>query len=665
MHSRFVDEDGRVDAAGYRSCAVCLEGRGSVTIADEAHALGESFVAARGEVFVAGLNASLNQVFGKAFISEPGAMAAPDGDHSKKFPTTIRPVGTDAPDGIVASEACAVVVAVVDHLDAASLEVAYQQILEAKMLARGPAPGDELIHSTLGVIYAHGTDLALEDIGANVRALNSARPSAGWTDRIIVAGVGTLEYGVQFPGDARIGGSWLPPSKDAFAGGTPSIYVIMAMRPARAHAFNVMLSYLAGHLAAFSLQPDIPPHTAFLDGVGSIVMPTGGYQYDLGGDLRPIPPEMERGRLVPQQPFEIEDQSGEVIASVLFIPWQDGGVVFMEGVFPLPGLLALGDEPFRSATILTPKGGAQISYVLPATSQMFGALLDRFQARSNLRIRQREHKWTMQKVADEGTSTPFVARLMLGILGMRDMVYFSGEQEEFDRRYEVVSRALLGAREAMRQIEAIWAGHAARVRASEIIERRGQVLHVNESVDRPLQREAEGFLNSATRALKLGLQELVKFIGHDIGFLFKKQSTFETGLERLGQSDRLLADYLRLTRAWSEQLIEARNAIEHVGWSLPRIAYGQTPDGFSAAEPMVAGQPVTEFNRHMFDRLCCCIEDVVAHALSLRLPDGMALTEIALADRTAEAPERFALTVAVGGRPIWLLSYSQEPFDEH
>jgi hypothetical protein len=42
----------------------------------------------------------------------------------------------------------------------------------------------------------------------------------------------------------------------------------------------------------------------------------------------------------------------------------------------------------------------------------------------------------------------------------------------------------------------------------------------------------------------------------------------------------------------------------------------------------------------------------------------MAPTEIALADRTADAPERFALSVVVGGRPIWRLAYSQEPFDK-
>ena len=634
-------------------------------MADEAHALGESFAAARGEAFAVELNASLNQLFGKAFTVAPGTMRSPGGDRSVRFPTTIRPAGTDAPDDVVASEACAAVIEIVDHLDAAGLKAAYERIAQAKALARGPSPGDELVHSTLGVIYVHETDFALEGVAERVRELNEVTPSAEWTDRIIVAGVGTLEYGVQFPGEVKIGGSWLPPAKAALRGAVPAIYVIMAMRPTQARAFNMMLSFLAGHLAAFSRQPDIPPHVAFLDGLGSVAMPVGGYQYDLGGDLRLVPPDMQRGRLVPQLPLEIEDQAGKVLATVSFIPWQDGGAVFMEGAFPLPGLLALGDEPFRSAGVLTPTGGAQLSNVMPATAQMFGALLDRFQARSNLRIRRREHKWTVQKVADEGTSTPFVARLMLGVLGMRDMVYLSETPEEFDRRYEVVSTALLGAREAMRQIETAWTGHTTRVNAGEIIERRGQVLHVHESVDRPLQREAESFLNSATRALKLGLQGLVEFIGLDIGFLFKKQATFEAGLQRLGQSDPLLADYLRLTRAWSEPLIEARNAIEHVGWSLPRVSYTQTPDGFRAAEPMVAGQPVTQFNRHMFDRLCCCIEDVVAHALSARLPEGMALTEIALADRTADAPERFALSVVVGGRLIWRLAYSQEPFDKH
>ncbi len=41
--------------------------------------------------------------------------------------------------------------------------------------------------------------------------------------------------------------------------------------------------------------------------------------------------------------------------------------------------------------------------------------------------------------------------------------------------------------------------------------------------------------------------------------------------------------------------MESRNAIEHTGWTLPRVNYVQVGTGITAQEPLISGQPFTEF----------------------------------------------------------------------
>ena len=90
-------------------------------------------------------------------------------------------------------------------------------------------------------------------------------------------------------------------------------------------------------------------------------------------------------------------------------------------------------------------------------------------------------------------------------------------------------------------------------------------------------RKAEAFINTAARAIKKGMQDVAAVLGVNIGFLFQKQAAFEAGVATLQASDHALADYLRQARAvWSELLQDARNAVEHEGWTLPAVRYART-----------------------------------------------------------------------------------------
>lgn len=78
-------------------------------------------------------------------------------------------------------------------------------------------------------------------------------------------------------------------------------------------------------------------------------------------------------------------------------------------------------------------------------------------------------------------------------------------------------------------------------------------------------------------------------------------AAFDTGFAVLAMSDPALAEYMRQTRAYSECLVERRNAVEHERWILPHVTYARTDVGVEASEPSVAGQPVSEFVTFIFD----------------------------------------------------------------
>lgn len=281
-------------------------------------------------------------------------------------------------------------------------------------------------------------------------------------------------------------------------------------------------------------------------------------------------------------------------------------------------------------------------------------------------MRPEEANWVVQKIADEGSQSPFMARLMMGTLRLRAAAFPEPSiSDSFDKAYEFTMTSLFSASAAMRQLAELWTTHSRKVVSGEAARVQGRTIHVDESIDKELGQQADAFLNAATRALKKGMQEVAAVLQVNIGFLFQKQAAFEAGIAALEKFDRPLADYLRQARTWSERLVDARNAVEHDGWTLPRIAYTRTDGGVTATEPAIAGQPASTFAASIFDRLACFVEEVTAHCLKRQLPAGITVTELPRASRPAEMPERFRLTLTEGGMPAWTISYHAASFEDN
>lgn len=270
--------------------------------------------------------------------------------------------------------------------------------------------------------------------------------------------------------------------------------------------------------------------------------------------------------------------------------------------------------------------------------------------------------FVVQKLADEGASSPFMARLFIGILTLRDTLTGS-EKQKFETAYHPLITTLLEIRATAKELADLYADHASKIAAGTIVQMQGPSIHITESVGRPLAKKADELLSSATRSFKDKMQRVTAALGVNIGFLYQKPNSFERGIAALALVDAPLAAYLREARRWGDQLVNVRNGLEHGGWQLPQIAYTEDAGTISASEPTIDGQPVTQFVAHMTDRLMCFVEDVTVHCIQCRMPPSMSITEIPSSQRTPEMPTRFRPTLANGGMPLWEINYHTSAFD--
>jgi len=617
------------------------------------------------------LNETLNRLLVWPAHASRGVVRGAEGQETGVFGTIIhgssyqgkpRPQSSDYD-----ADSVACVIDVNESLDTEMLRGAYGRVACAKRLKKGPPPNVQccpVTNVTLGIVFARNATVPIEELAEELDRLNRQHPDREWTDMVVVLSSCVINYVGQFPGEG-ITGDFLPPVEGAAARHLPPAYVVLVVRPTGRFTFNKMCGFLMAHLALFFSGTGASPWHDILEGSPREALTITGYQYNLAGNLMPVPRQFYNDRYLPPRPFLIEDQQGNLLATLQFVPWQDGGVVLLRGNFPLtPLLIYLGKDVLAKGEVVSLPGG-QISNVLPMTQEDFHQMLQCVQRQSGLVVKLDPAKSVIQKMADEGSCSPFMARLYMGLLRLRDVVFPErAEQDVFDSPYRALIQALLNARTASQQINQLVSDHFVRLARGEIAKVSGHMLIVEMPIDKELRKEVETFLNCAVRTLKQGMQEVATALGKDIAFLFKKQGAFEDGIRALAGNDPSLASYLAETRTWSERLISCRNAMEHDGWILPGVKYAEVSGTIHADEPEISGQKVSGFAVFIVDRLACFVEEVSVHCLAARMPAGVAVTEIPLSHRDAEMPLRFQPTTRAGGMPIWSISYHQRSFAE-
>ena len=232
---------------------------GRMNLSNEVYEAGKEICAARPPDLEDAFNSVLNRFLGDQFRSAPGRIVDRTGKRSERFACVVRrteqyadPPGPD----FFPADAAAAVVDVSEELTRESLRASCRRIADAKSLRKSPVvPGrNPRSNITLGIVFAVSTGLPLETVGQEFDRVSSEIPSAQWTDMVVVATTGVINFAVQFPGEF-VSADFLPPAEGALANYIPAIYVVPVMRPTGAYAFNKMLAFLIAHLSVFA--PDV------------------------------------------------------------------------------------------------------------------------------------------------------------------------------------------------------------------------------------------------------------------------------------------------------------------------------------------------------------------------------------------------------------------------
>lgn len=277
----------------------------------------------------------------------------------------------------------------------------------------------------------------------------------------------------------------------------------------------------------------------------------------------------------------------------------------------------------------------------------------------------------VRKVSDEGTQEPFVARLLMGILELRDHALrslfrgtdFEKHRIEFDEKYDPVLTALKVIRQAAKEIAFLVCEHAAEIASGAIVEFQRNAVNFRKNIDGPLHEATARLLANGVIALR-HVQDVTKMFGINIGGFFQRPENFERHMDALKGQHRALEQYLRASRrVWSEQFIQQRADLEHNAWTLPQVHYEQSgPKAFKVREPDVCGLPVSEFAVLSSRRLFGFVENVVVYTFKTALDGPLTIFEIPHKQRDPHFPRRFQVQLKSQRKSEWLPTYTDDDF---
>lgn len=274
----------------------------------------------------------------------------------------------------------------------------------------------------------------------------------------------------------------------------------------------------------------------------------------------------------------------------------------------------------------------------------------------------------IQKLLNEGTSSPFIARLWLGVLELREPAITrladarnrDETRRRFDRLYKAVLDALLAVRIAAREIGMQVSAHEGSVRSG-----RGRVVRGHLEVDETIQPQVSRLFGELLEKGYVGLkalQEPLAMLGLNVGFFFQNQGGFQTGLAALrGAGQDSFADYLtRVRREWSEAFLALRSDYTHKHWVLPEFRYGAAPDGsVRVTPPIVLGEPMTAYSRRGANRIVLFSEEVMVYAIARSLGSPFEVSEIPPGRRDPGCCNRFQLGIASSASGAWTPVYAE------
>ncbi len=572
----------------------------------------------------------------------------------------------DGANQIVSSDAVAAIIEVKAVLNKSQLEEAFAKIEEVKRLRKRPisemdqkATESTLTTTgTLGVILGFGSDITLTKLAEHCVQLNEKYDTAHRPDMIVLLDVGVINYTVQFAGSRNMGDLGVA-ADDEFV--IPPCYVFLVAREDGAFSLNRFFTHLLSHLALYPRCPSIPPFSVLLEGTSSVVHGLGTYQYNT--ERRLVRYEPPSPTVSKQNPIiRIRDKaSKEELATMTYIPWQDGGVIRKKGKIPLIGLLVwfTKGEPPRTIQV----EDAELSMVMKVTRPEFEKWPATIERQSNMTAAlEIPPPFEALDLQMEGTGEPFIARVFLGLMDMARNALSAPDKNAFDERFSGTLSAALDLRKTLVTIRTLIASHKEALQKGTIVKKAQVDPLLTERIDSPLRSHVVRFLEMSDAIVK-NLPLTTKFFGINVEHMADREQRFVKDCERNEAKHPELVAYLRKLRPLLLDIVEQFRKIRVEGWNLANINYKFSDGVVSMVEPSVGGEPLSEYIGRVFSILALAIEEVIMYGFQRSMTGSIAIVEIPPDQRDPVNAQRFKRTWRAS-EPPWQLTWTGKSFYE-
>ena len=572
----------------------------------------------------------------------------------------------DGANQIVSADAVAAIMEVKAVLNKGQLAEAFAKIEEVKRLRKRPISGMDqkatestlTTTGTLGIILGFGSDISLTKLAEHCVELNEKYETAHRPDMIVLLDVGVINYTVQFVGTRNMGDLAVA-ADDEFV--IPPCYVFLVAREDGAFSLNRLFTHLLSHLALYPRRPSIPPFSVLLEGTSSIVHGLGTYQYNTERRLvRYEPPSVTSRK---QNPIiRIRDKvSKEELATMTYIPWQDGGVIRKKGKIPLIGLLVwfTKGEPPRTMQV----EDAELSMVMKVTRPEFEKWPATIERQSNMTATlEIPPPFEALDLQMEGTGEPFIARIFLGLMEMARNTFPSPDKDAFDERFSGTLSAALELRKTLVAIRTLIASHKEALQKGTIVRKAQVDPLLMERIDSPLRSHAVRFLEMADAIVK-NLPLTMKFFGINVEHMADREQRFVKDCERNEAKHPELVAYLRKLRPLLLDIVEQYRKLRVEGWNLANVKYTFCDGVVTMVDPSIGGEPLGEYIERVFSILALAIEEVIMYGFQRSMTGSIGIVEIPCNQRDPVNAQRFK-----GGwrasEPIWELTWTGKSFYE-
>lgn len=554
----------------------------------------------------------LNKHMPQRFKAATGILIDSNNDLSKQTDVIIydaltSPVYRYSEDAMILPiDTVASVIEVKSRLTGDELLDCYRKIASVKSLKKRPSSEMDLkatgsglkMSATLGVIFAFTSDISIETAGKKMGELNGQFDPRLWPDMLVLLDVGTVNYVIQSPGGEMSGD--LMPREDIFP--IAPFYVNLAIRKDADLSLNRFFITLLSHLQFFPHRPSVPPFEIALAGTTTEGIIVCGYQYDRDKNLIPT----SRAKIELPAAIQIKKDDGNPLTTLTWLAWPSGGTVTCDRGAPLEMFLAL--MGFGSGEQIFNCGERKYSSILPVTRADFL----RWPQKLNAKMKGMCAEVVVLKqgpVFDEGTSTPFVARLLAGMHELAQQVLSKEAHASFVHEYPM--EQLLRLRKLKRELD---------------------------KSDRVQEELATALLESAAAVAKQ-IFGLVKNMGVNASFLLYRDPAFMRGVEELRDKD--FGQYLSQHRTeWAKTLAEYLN-----GSAGMRNKLIQTVTGSDLAL--------------IYNGVAVLSEELLVYALQIKAQAGIKIRELEKSKRDAIFQRRFTTDLTDN----WRLTFGGIDFD--